>query len=114
MSGWFLRSMGDRDTHRGVYSPATRSVHARCGVEFPTVEAHRWRTHRPHAGPSRPGSDLSRMPREGHPVSGLDIGQRIKLLLLERVHERHITGYDNLYYDAGWRIWSGTHRDHLA
>lgn len=26
--------MGDADTHRGVYSPATRSVHARCGVEF--------------------------------------------------------------------------------
>jgi hypothetical protein len=31
---WFLRSMGDRDTHRGVYSPATRSVHALCGLEF--------------------------------------------------------------------------------
>jgi hypothetical protein len=26
--------MGDRDTHRGVYSPATRSVHARCGLKF--------------------------------------------------------------------------------
>jgi len=36
------------------------------------------------------------------------------LLLLERVHERHITEYYNLYYDAGRRIWSGTHRDHLA
>jgi hypothetical protein len=33
-TGWFLRSMGDRDTHRGIYSPATRSVHARCGIEF--------------------------------------------------------------------------------
>jgi hypothetical protein len=31
---WFLRSMTDRDTHRGVYSPATRSVHATCGIEF--------------------------------------------------------------------------------
>lgn len=31
---WFLRSMGDHDTHRGIYSPATRSVHALCGVEF--------------------------------------------------------------------------------
>jgi hypothetical protein len=26
--------MGDRDTHRGIYSPATRSVHALCGAEF--------------------------------------------------------------------------------
>lgn len=31
---WFLRSLADRDTHRGLYSPGTRSVHARCGVEF--------------------------------------------------------------------------------
>lgn len=37
MSGggtWFLKSMGDRDTHRGRYSIATRSVHAVCGREF--------------------------------------------------------------------------------
>jgi hypothetical protein len=27
-------SMSDGDTHRGIYSPATRSVHARCGIEF--------------------------------------------------------------------------------
>ncbi|MGH3825424.1 MAG: hypothetical protein ACRDRA_21675 [Pseudonocardiaceae bacterium] len=33
-SGWYLRSMGDRDTHRGTYSIATRSVHAVCGAEF--------------------------------------------------------------------------------
>ncbi|MGH3821782.1 MAG: hypothetical protein ACRDRA_02890 [Pseudonocardiaceae bacterium] len=26
--------MGDRDTHRGTYSIATRSVHAACGAEF--------------------------------------------------------------------------------
>jgi hypothetical protein len=26
--------MGDHDTHRGTYSPATRSVHAVCGAEF--------------------------------------------------------------------------------
>jgi hypothetical protein len=26
--------MGDRDTHRGIYSITTRSVHAVCGVEF--------------------------------------------------------------------------------
>lgn len=31
---WFLRSMGDRDTHCGTYSIATRSVHAACGAEF--------------------------------------------------------------------------------
>jgi hypothetical protein len=31
---WYLRSMGDRDTHRGRYSTATRSVHAACGAEF--------------------------------------------------------------------------------
>ena len=34
MSGWFLRSMGDRDTNCGTYSTATRSVHAMCGIEF--------------------------------------------------------------------------------
>jgi hypothetical protein len=26
--------MGDHDTHRGIYSPATRSVHAKCGIDF--------------------------------------------------------------------------------
>jgi hypothetical protein len=31
---WHLRSTGDGDTHHGVYSIATRSVHAACGVEF--------------------------------------------------------------------------------
>lgn len=31
---WYLRSMGDHDTHRGQYSIATRSVHAVCGEEF--------------------------------------------------------------------------------
>ncbi|HZS22223.1 MAG TPA: hypothetical protein VFA63_14730 [Pseudonocardiaceae bacterium] len=36
-SAWFVRSMGDADTHRGVYSPATRSVHAMCGIEFQPV-----------------------------------------------------------------------------
>jgi len=34
MTGWFVRSLADHDTHRGIYSPATRSVHARCGVKF--------------------------------------------------------------------------------
>jgi hypothetical protein len=34
MSGWFVRSLADHDTHRDIYSPATRSVHARCGIEF--------------------------------------------------------------------------------
>jgi hypothetical protein len=33
-SAWFVRSLADHDTHRGIYSPATRSVHAVCGVEF--------------------------------------------------------------------------------
>lgn len=32
--GWYLRSMPDADTHRGVYSITNRSVHARCGAEF--------------------------------------------------------------------------------
>lgn len=31
---WFLRSVQDRDTHTGVYSGASRSVHALCGIEF--------------------------------------------------------------------------------
>lgn len=26
--------MADGDTHHGVYSPASRSVHARCHIEF--------------------------------------------------------------------------------
>jgi hypothetical protein len=30
---WHLRTMGDGDTHHGMYSIATRSVHAACGVE---------------------------------------------------------------------------------
>jgi hypothetical protein len=34
VSGWFLQSMSDGDTHRGVYSSATGTVHARCGAEF--------------------------------------------------------------------------------
>lgn len=34
MSGWYLRSMADRDTHRGTYSITTRSVHAVCGAKF--------------------------------------------------------------------------------
>lgn len=33
-SAWFLRSLADRDTHRGDYSIVTRSVHAVCGIEF--------------------------------------------------------------------------------
>ena len=33
-AAWFLRSMSDKDTHRGIYSPATRNVHSRCGLEF--------------------------------------------------------------------------------
>ena len=31
---WYLRSMADRDTHRGSYSTVTHSVHADCGIEF--------------------------------------------------------------------------------
>jgi hypothetical protein len=34
VSGWFLRSMSDGDTHRGIYSPASLTVQARCGAEF--------------------------------------------------------------------------------
>lgn len=34
MSAWYLRSMGDADTHKGTYSAATRSVQAVCGLEF--------------------------------------------------------------------------------
>jgi len=33
-SAWFIHSLADHDTHRGVYNLATRSVHAVCGVEF--------------------------------------------------------------------------------
>jgi hypothetical protein len=32
--GWYLRSLGDADTHRATYSIVTRSVHAVCGAEF--------------------------------------------------------------------------------
>jgi hypothetical protein len=31
---WFVRSLADRDTHKGTYSTVTRSVHAVCGIEF--------------------------------------------------------------------------------
>jgi hypothetical protein len=34
VSGWYLRSMGDADTHRGTYSISACSVHALCGAEF--------------------------------------------------------------------------------
>lgn len=34
---WYLRSMGDRDTHRGQWSGTTRSVHSLCGLEFAPV-----------------------------------------------------------------------------
>ena len=34
---WYLRSLGDADTHLGVYSPASRSVLAVCGAEFQPV-----------------------------------------------------------------------------
>jgi hypothetical protein len=35
--GWYLRSMADRDTHRGRWSGVTRSVHSVCGLEFQPV-----------------------------------------------------------------------------
>lgn len=34
---WYLRSLADRDTHRGTWSGASRSVHAVCGAEFQPV-----------------------------------------------------------------------------
>lgn len=48
---WFLRSLGDADTHRGSYSLVTRSVHADCGVEFVPRA-------RPLGGPALPGNPL--------------------------------------------------------
>jgi hypothetical protein len=48
---WYLRSLADRDTHRGNYSIVTRSVHALCGIEFvPRVLLL--------GGPALPGSPL--------------------------------------------------------
>lgn len=38
---WFLRSLADRDTHRGKWSPVTRSVFAACGVEFVPLQLMR-------------------------------------------------------------------------
>jgi hypothetical protein len=35
---WYLRSMGDQDTHRGQYSITTRSVHSACGAEFVPIK----------------------------------------------------------------------------
>lgn len=35
---WYLRSYDDGDTHRGVYSIATRTTHAVCGAEFVPVK----------------------------------------------------------------------------
>jgi hypothetical protein len=34
LMAWFVRSLADGDTHRGIYNPGTRKVHARCGIEF--------------------------------------------------------------------------------
>jgi hypothetical protein len=31
---WFLRSMADRDTHKGRFSTVTRSMRAVCGIEW--------------------------------------------------------------------------------
>lgn len=50
---WFLRSLKDRDTHRGVYSTATRSVHALCGIEFVPRPL-------PSGGPALPNGPLNR------------------------------------------------------
>ncbi|MGH3669834.1 MAG: hypothetical protein ACRDSH_04260 [Pseudonocardiaceae bacterium] len=36
---WYVRSLADRDTHRGHHSMVTRSVHAVCGVEFVPLRA---------------------------------------------------------------------------
>jgi hypothetical protein len=33
-SEWWVRSFADGDTHIGSWSPATRSVHSACGLEF--------------------------------------------------------------------------------
>lgn len=40
---WFLRSLADRDTHRGKWSPVTRSVFAACGAEFVPLRLQRTR-----------------------------------------------------------------------
>jgi hypothetical protein len=48
---WFLRSLADRDTHRGSYSTVTRSVHADCGAEFVPRAL-------PLGGPALPSSPL--------------------------------------------------------
>ncbi|MEO7195257.1 MAG: hypothetical protein ABIZ05_10600 [Pseudonocardiaceae bacterium] len=31
---WYLRSLGDRDTHRGELRPTSGKVHAECGAVF--------------------------------------------------------------------------------
>jgi hypothetical protein len=31
---WWVASFADHDTHRGVYSPVTRSIHTLCRREF--------------------------------------------------------------------------------
>ncbi len=38
-------------------------------------------------------------------MSALDVGEQVKLLLLERVHEGHITEYCGFYFDDSRRIW---------
>lgn len=48
---WYLRSLANRDTHRGNYSIITRSVHAICGIEFVPLQL-------PLGGPALPGSPL--------------------------------------------------------
>ncbi|MGH3823490.1 MAG: hypothetical protein ACRDRA_11775 [Pseudonocardiaceae bacterium] len=38
-------------------------------------------------------------------MSALDVGEQVKLLLAERVHQGHITKCCGFYFDDGQRIW---------
>lgn len=72
-STWFLRSMDDADTHRGVYSPATRSVHAECGIEFQPVEVG-WPPKRgPLSGYPPDPDQVCPQCRDGRPADSSDI-----------------------------------------
>jgi hypothetical protein len=63
-TGWFLQSMGDHDTHRGNYSPATRSVHAKCGIDLQPLKRTTGAPIMLTPQPTGPSPDLPGLPCE--------------------------------------------------
>jgi len=63
-----VHSMGDRDTHRGIYSPVTRSVHARCCIKFVPVRWVYRVTGSSTRTPTRPCANLPKLRGQPSPA----------------------------------------------